>query len=194
MELNDKNSIGSLNAIIKYLNVISFITALLIKKIYLFIKVNYKYIYLKLLGDPSNEQKFKLKSYNLNNYLKLDSGAFNSLNLLPNSANGSSNIKNNSLYGVLNRCVTSQGQRLLTQWIKQPLIDIHKIVERQNIVEILMADTQLRMNLIDNYLKRFHDFQKIEWRFHKKKATLQVFYQAKYFINLKSQLKFFNGP
>lgn len=150
MELKDKDSIGSLNALIKYLN---------------------------LLGDSCNEKKFKLKSYNLNNYLKLDSGAFNSLNLLPDKASSSNNIKNHSLYGVLNKCVTSQGQRLLTQWIKQPLIDIHKIVERQNIVEILLNDTELRMTLVDNYLKRFPDFQKIEWRFTKGKATLQDCYK-----------------
>lgn len=73
--------------------------------------------------------------------------------------------------------MTNQGQRLLTQWIKQPLIDIHKIEERQNIVEILMSDPELRMNLVDNYLKRFPDFQKIEWRFIKGKATLQDCYK-----------------
>lgn len=150
VELNDKNSIGSLNALIKYLD---------------------------LLNDSTNENKFKLKSYNLNNYLKLDSGAFNSLNLLPNKSSGASNIKTHSLYGVLNRCVTTQGQRLLTQWIKQPLIDIHKIQERQNLVELLVNDTELRMNLMDNYLKRFPDFQKIEWRFIKGKANLQDCYK-----------------
>lgn len=149
-ELSDKDSIGSLNALIKYTN---------------------------LLGDSSNEKIFKLKSYNLNNYLKLDSGAFNSLNLLPNKSSSSNNIKNHSLYGVINKCVTSQGQRLLTQWIKQPLIDIHKIEERQNIVEILINDTELRTNLVDNYLKRFPDFQKIEWRFIKGKGALQDCYK-----------------
>jgi DNA mismatch repair protein MSH2 len=49
--------------------------------------------------------------------------------------------------------------------------------ERQNIVEILTNDTELRQNLIDNYLKRFPDFQKIEWRFTKKKANLQDCYK-----------------
>lgn len=126
------------------------------------------------MNDSTNENKFKLKTYNLNLYLKLDSGAFNSLNLLPNKTTGTSNIKTHSLYGVLNKCVTTQGQRLLTQWIKQPLIDINKIQERQNLVEILVNDTELRMNLMDNYLKRFPDFQKIEWRFIKGKANLQV--------------------
>ena len=77
------------------------------------------------MGDSSNEEKFKVKSYNLNNYLKLDSGAFRSLNLLP-AANDNGN-RTHSVYGVLNKCCTIQGQRLLTQWIKQPLIDIIKI-------------------------------------------------------------------
>ena len=72
-----------------------------------------------------------MKAYNLNNYLKLDSGAFRSLNLLPayrgSGGDLSANHKTHSVYGVLNKCSTSQGQRLLTQWIKQPLVDMHKI-------------------------------------------------------------------
>lgn len=79
----------------------------------------------KLLDDSNCDQKFKIKEYNLNNYLKLDSGAFRSLNLLPNRIDTAN--KTHCLYGVLNKCCTTQGQRLLTQWIKQPLIDIHKI-------------------------------------------------------------------
>ena len=77
------------------------------------------------MSDSSNEEKFKVKSYNSNNYLKLDSGAFRSLNLLP-AANANVN-KTHSVYGVLNKCCTVQGQRLLTQWIKQPLVDIIRI-------------------------------------------------------------------
>lgn len=37
------------------------------------------------------------------------------------------NAKSSSLYGVLNNCRTAQGQRLLMQWLKQPLTDIAKI-------------------------------------------------------------------
>ncbi|CAF0703085.1 unnamed protein product [Brachionus calyciflorus] len=155
VELKDKNSVGCLNALIKYL---------------------------ELLQDPNNEKNFKIISYNLNNYLKLDSGAFRSLNLLPNRAEQNSN-KTHSVYGVLNRCCTMQGQRLLTQWIKQPLVDIHKIEERQNLVEILVNDSELRQNLVENYLKKMPDFQRIEWRFLKNKANLQDCYKIYCAVN-----------
>lgn len=134
----------------------------------------------------------------MHNYLKLDSSSFKALNLLPDRSNEQSIIKTSSIYGLLNQCCTTQGQRLLMQWIKQPLIDLNKlgikmktivlvkikryfnyfcpfiIEERLNIVEILANDSVLRESLLENYLKKMPDLQKIEWKFIKNKATLQV--------------------
>lgn len=34
-----------------------------------------------------------------------------------------------SVFGLLNRCKTSQGTRMLAQWLKQPLVNLHAISE-----------------------------------------------------------------
>lgn len=81
---------------------------------------------LKLLSDSGNEKKFKIKSHCLHSYLKLDSSSLKALNLLPDRMDQSS-LKTHSIYGLLNQCCTTQGQRLLMQWIKQPLVDINKL-------------------------------------------------------------------
>ena len=55
--------------------------------------------------------------------MKLDLPAARALNL--EACPGEE--KSTSLQGLLNKCRTSQGQRLMRQWIKQPLIDLKKI-------------------------------------------------------------------
>jgi DNA mismatch repair protein MSH2 len=52
-----------------------------------------------------------------------------------------------SLFGLLNKCQTSQGSRLLAQWLRQPLLDFDAICKRQNIVESLVQQSELRKSL-----------------------------------------------
>ena len=83
-------------------------------------------IYLSLLADLSLHGQFRLHRHDLSQYMKLDASALKALNLMPNPNEVGGN-KNMSLYGLLDRCRTSQGKRLLGRWLKQPLVNLHEI-------------------------------------------------------------------
>lgn len=66
--------------------------------------------------------------------MRLDKAAMIALNIFPDQRQRpdfSANAKSSNLYGLLNQCRTAQGQRLLMQWLKQPLTDMAKISENQ---------------------------------------------------------------
>lgn len=88
-------------------------------------------IYLSLLSDQSLHGQFRLHKHDLSQFMKLDASALKALNLMPNPAEVGG-AKNMSLYGLLDKCQTSQGKRLLQRWLKQPLINRHEIGERLN--------------------------------------------------------------
>jgi DNA mismatch repair protein MSH2 len=81
--------------------------------------------YLALLADETNFGQYTLRNHDLSQYMKLDASAVRALNLMPGPQDGSN--KSMSLYGLLNKCKTSQGGRMLGQWLKQPLMDIAAI-------------------------------------------------------------------
>lgn len=128
--------------------------------------------YLSLLSDENNFKQFKLTHHDLSQYMRLDASALSALNLMPNQQLGSN--KTMSLYGLLNTCNTAQGGRLLSQWLKQPLLDIKEISKRQDLVQIFFQDTELRQSLQENHLKKIPDLHRIAKRFQRGIANLQV--------------------
>lgn len=64
--------------------------------------------------------------------------------------NNFNNDINGSLLGVINYTKIPMGLRLLNKWIEQPLIDIDRIVKRQNLIEELINNISVKneLNLI----------------------------------------------
>ncbi|KAI9254505.1 DNA mismatch repair protein msh-2 [Phascolomyces articulosus] len=127
--------------------------------------------YLSLLSDESNFKHYKLKNHDLSQYMRLDASALNALNLMPSPQEGSN--KSMSLYGLLNKCKTAQGSRLLVQWLKQPLLNIQDIHRRQDLLEIFFEGTELRQSIQEDHLKTVPDLHRLAKRFQKGIATLQ---------------------
>jgi len=147
--------------------------------------------YLSLMTDDTNFGQYSLRHHDLSQYMKLDASALRALNLMPDPLQDRG-AKNMSLFGLLNRCKTAQGVRLLGAWLKQPLVNLHQIrtfgnmcqlvwpayappflEHRQDLVEIFVDDANSRRTLQDSYLKSMPDMRRICKRFQKGVASLE---------------------
>ncbi|MCK8058831.1 MULTISPECIES: DNA mismatch repair protein MutS [unclassified Fusibacter] len=68
--------------------------------------------------------------------------------------------KRGSLLWVLDKTKTAMGARLLKQWIEEPLLDIAKIVKRQDIVKYLYDELLVRADL-RHYLDEIYDLERL---------------------------------
>ncbi|CAH1102281.1 unnamed protein product, partial [Psylliodes chrysocephalus] len=155
-EIDLKNAMGCLHALIKFLN---------------------------LTGDEKNFNQFKLSTFDCRRFVRLDNAALYALNIFPKVTSRSMNsdnlqlLKSFSVRGILDNCVTPQGSRLLEQWIKQPLKDYNSINERLDIVEAILKDPEVRGQLKD-WLPRVIDLMPIARKMSCKKANLQDCYKV----------------
>lgn len=115
--------------------------------------------------------------------MHVDTSAAKALGLIPQH----SSTMQQTLVGFLDRCRTAQGRRLITQWVKQPLRDLRTISERQDVVSALMDDSELRMSLSEEHLRRFPDLQLLARRLQRKNATMQDCYKL---VSMSTLLNF----
>ncbi|PBK98891.1 DNA mismatch repair protein [Armillaria gallica] len=129
--------------------------------------------YLSLLADPTNHEAYSIRTHDLSQYMKLDASALRALNLTEAPGNAGTTTRNTTLLGLLNKCKTAQGTRLLATWLKQPLVNLHEIRRRQNLVEIFVDDSNSRRSLQDDYMKVMPDLHRLSKRFQKSLASLE---------------------
>ncbi|KAK6631697.1 hypothetical protein RUM43_013761 [Polyplax serrata] len=126
--------------------------------------------YLELSGKDSH---FKLQINEPQNFVHMDIASAKALGLVPQNMSSAQD----TLLNFLNKCRTSQGRKLLTHWVKQPLKDVRTIRERHDIVAALVDDSELRMSLSEEHLRWFPDGQLLSRKLKRKRATLQDCYK-----------------
>lgn len=132
--------------------------------------------YLELGNDEGNSAQFTLSSIDIKRYVHMDSAAVRALNLLPGPGSNSL-TRHHSVLGLLDRCRTPQGHRLLAQWVKQPLRDLNAVNERHDIVQVLFESEELRQTLTEEHLRRIPDLQALAKKLQRKKGTMQDCYK-----------------
>ncbi len=120
----------------------------------------------------------KITPYSLNKIMALDNIAQRNLELV-RSMRGD---KKGTLLNELNFTHSAMGNRLLVQWIQQPLLNIEKINERLDAVDQLKKDQVLRTNLREA-LKNILDIERLLGRISLGVAN------ARDVVNLNESLK-----
>lgn len=119
--------------------------------------------YLNLLGADSPD--FSIDKYNLSTYMKVDSSTMNALNIFPQTLTaqlpGVKASTVTSIFDLLNKCKTAAGTRLLSQWLKQPLTSMDDIDNRHSLVAHLIADTNLRVFVSQEWLAQVPDVKRL---------------------------------
>ncbi|GLH03733.1 DNA mismatch repair protein spellchecker 1 [Gryllus bimaculatus] len=132
--------------------------------------------YLEVCGEKTYENVFSVNTLDLSRYVHMDAAAVKALNIFPPSSSTPADA-NNSILGLLDKCRTPQGRRLLMQWIKQPLRDVNAITERHDVVEVLINNPETFNNMYEKHLCQVPDFHNLSRRLLHRKATLQECYR-----------------
>ena len=112
-------------------------------------------------------QLAQLTTYTLSSFMVLDAATRRNLELTQSTRSGS--LKG-SLLGVLDLTRTAMGGRLLRRWLGQPLVDLPRLLERQEAVAALYADTQTRLSLLP-LLAKVADLERLVARIGQHIAT-----------------------
>lgn len=112
--------------------------------------------YLKDSLSVPIHQVTELRSYSSSQFMALDQTTQRNLELT-SSLKGE---KKNTLLSVLDHTQTPMGGRLLQHWIKQPLLSVSKIKERQGAIQSLLSHREI-LDRIKKYLIFVRDIERL---------------------------------
>ncbi len=99
----------------------------------------------------------KIAKYNPSDFMLLDASTKRNLEITYTMQDGS---REGSLFGILDKTETPMGARMLKRWISAPLTRLDLILKRQEAVEELFLQKQLRKNLRDE-IKEIGDLERL---------------------------------
>lgn len=137
-----------------------------------------------LLADSTNQKSFTLEQFKLHEYMKLDSTAFNALNILPQPTDLNPQM---NLYGLLNQCQTIMGKRRLIEWIRMPLMDKEQIDNRHDFVDAFLSDI-VCLNNVRRFLKKVPDLSGVINRINRGRGTIQDMVKLYQFVQSLPEL------
>jgi len=101
-----------------------------------------------------------LSTYSLKEFMTLDAATRRNLELTETIRGGQ---VHGSLLMILDHCVTPMGKRLIKQWVSKPLLDVDRILVRQNGVEMFVEAGLLRAE-VREALKSLGDLERVTQR------------------------------
>ncbi|WP_300602288.1 DNA mismatch repair protein MutS [Niabella sp.] len=120
--------------------------------------------YLKDTEHPNLQHITSIGSIHKNEFLWMDKFTIRNLELAGGPAEAHTLLK------VLDNTVSPMGARLLKRWIIFPLIDLHKINERLDVVETMIKDPELRQ-LLTQSIKLCGDIERLVAKIPTKKIN-----------------------
>ncbi|PAV82099.1 hypothetical protein WR25_27006 [Diploscapter pachys] len=134
--------------------------------------------YMRLPDELNFHGKFSVRNYGTNGFVYIDTAAVTSLELF-HLFHAMSDVRaGGTLYGILNKCSTPAGQRLLREWLAHPLCDIRLLTERQDVVSALVESSGIRDMLRSRLLPKIPDCSVYSRKFIQNRAKLMDCYRV----------------
>jgi DNA mismatch repair protein MutS len=125
-----------------------------------------------------------LQFYDPEDFLLLDPATQRNLELVKNSYDGG---RDHTLYAILDRAVTPMGSRMIKKWILRPLVDKEAIMQRQEVIESIVADVAYAHTL-SQQLNNVGDLERIVGRIALSRAQLHDFRALKKALGILPEL------